>query len=1303
MTRFANRTVFAALAAGLALALLGAGCGESFNPDKCLDRTDLCDQAGATRCNSANNGQEVCATDADGCQAWMADIPCGERRTCNPELGLCLCNNTCDTPNLQECAGSVIRTCNADASGCLAWVNGQDCATDGLACDDSSGLPVCAATCTSNCSALQVGNRRCVANTVQACGEIPGGCLRWQDLANCTASGQSCVSLGGGQAECADQCQDQCDPADYPQCAANGFLETCVVQADGCTDLIGAGCQAGFVCDPDAEPPACVLDCTGQCTLDETRCAGDFRAVETCQAQTDACNAFVQTEACQVGSICEVVGGTAQCVACTPDCDGKECGPDGCGGECAPGCDPETETCTPEGLCENTCVPDCAGKDCGPDGCGGECGTCEDGEACNATQHCQAVVCVDPILDGSFEGGSPSADWAEFSTQYGSPLCAVGLCGNTNYAADGDWWVWFGGAQGLEEGSMTQDVVIPAATFATLSFGLGIGGSATGANPDDFVEVTLDGVQVFRALRSEQESYPLWTLVTVDVSAYADGQSHTLQFFSRCDNQGTASSSFLVDVVWIDACDFSGCTNDCDPAGFPVCAGDAIQTCEVNVEDGCYDVITTGCPAGETCQDVGGVPTCVAGCSDECLVGDYPACSGDAIDTCELQADGCYDLVSTACPAGETCQDVGGVPTCVAGCSDECLVGDYPACNADAIDTCVLGADGCYDLASTACPAGQTCELVAGVPTCVAGCSDECDPTAANYPICSLDHLAIENCVLGGDGCYDLVSTGCQAGEMCVDAGGGPVCQPTCMDQCNTVGDTRCQGDVVQECQVQVTGCRDWSDVEDCAAGGGTCQTSGGGASCVFTVLGDTCANPFVVTTFPFQVAGNDITTDFTDALDLRSRPGCGSAGNGQDIIFQVDLTAGDILQVVEAGSMDSVIRIIDACDAATANCLAYVDDPEGPANPLTYTATADGTVYVVVEKYSTSSFNPGYDITIEVVQVICTPGTTACNASGNLETCNALGTAVVETVCPIGCGDIGGGVLGCLTPDTCETAQVLDLSSGSASTPVNNTSATNTYADYAGCNSTRTGFDVWHTFTLTDEADVVIATSGPGTVTDTIMALLDGCGGTQLACNDDAVGLYSRITGRLPAGTYYVVSEPYTTTSRGTWTLTVTATYRAPVTQWDFTGDTLVPSLGTGTASHGAGQTSTFVAGPGGAPNRAWNLNTWSTGALNEARFFQFTTDLTGGTACVFRFDSYHSATGPADIEVYYSLDGSTFQALPNSVTSTGAATTWAPFAYDISSVADGQADVSVRIHGYNASGETGTLRVDNATFACF
>ncbi len=951
MIRNSKRAVLGVLVTCLALALVGGGCGDKFDPDKCKDLAGQCDAAGLQRCLATMDGNEVCAPNDDGCLVWTAGLPCGPGQTCVEADGTCRCNNACSQAGGTECAGNVIRTCTANEAGCLAWVAGEDCAATGLVCDEGAGQAVCARTCTDACDASQ---RRCDANMLQGCAREANGCLGWVDLQDCAAEDAACVFVAG-QPLCQENCQDQCATADYPQCSEDHTARlTCVNQMDGCTDIVTTQCGDGNICDDTLDPPACVLDCSAACTLDATRCTDDLRAVETCQAVQDACPAFAQTDACEVGEICELAADVASCVACVADCDGKECGDDGCGGECAPGCDPVTEVCNAEGQCVNACVPDCANKDCGPDGCGDVCGECEDGEACNPQQLCQAVTCVDPVLDGSFEAGSPSAVWVEASTQFGSPMCSAATCGQ-DLAADGDWYVWFGGTDDIEEGSMTQDLVIPASDFANLSFGFGIGGSAEGANPNDFMEVTIDGTQVFLALRSEQADYPLYTLVTVDVTAFADGQNHTLQFRSYTENVATKSSSFLLDLVWIDACTWGGCVDECAAAGFPAC----------NVNGN--------------------------------------------LDTCVAQADGCTDLFSTPCGAGESCQGEAGAAACVAGCVNDCDPAGYPMCAAvgEAIETCVMQGDGCYDVVSTDCNAGETCELPGGVPTCVVGCADEC--VAANFPACSADNLAVETCVVQADGCYDLVSTACGLNEMCVDAGGNPVCQPTCMDQCNTVGDTRCDGDMVQECQVQVSGCRDWSDLLDCTLTGETCQVSGGVAACVGGLQGDTCAAPIVVSSLPFNITGADITADYNNDLTLDDLT-CETA-NGPDVVFEVSLTAGQVLVVTETGGMDNVRHILDTCDA-TAACLASADDPD--ANPLTYTATADGTYYVVVETYSANPFTRDYNISIDVVTPICTPGETQCSLDGRaIETCNASGTAWTPTsTCQFGCDALADPVV---------------------------------------------------------------------------------------------------------------------------------------------------------------------------------------------------------------------------------------------------------------------------------------------------
>jgi hypothetical protein len=71
--------------------------------------------------------------------------------------------------------------------------------------------------------------------------------------------------------------------------------------------------------------------------------------------------------------------------------------------------------------------------------------------------------------------------------------------------------------------------VIPAGT-ATLSFWLKIpAASGTGR---DLVDVYIDDYGVFRATDANASTYSSYAKVTLDVSQYADGGSHTLEFNS---------------------------------------------------------------------------------------------------------------------------------------------------------------------------------------------------------------------------------------------------------------------------------------------------------------------------------------------------------------------------------------------------------------------------------------------------------------------------------------------------------------------------------------------------------------------------------------------------------------------------------------------------------------------------------------------------------------------------------------------------------------------------------------------------
>jgi len=653
MKAFSKRAVLGVLSACLALGLAAAGCGDKFSTDKCKDlpEASVCAGAGLQRCGATD--PEVCAPNADGCLVWSAGVPCAADQTCSQADGQCRCSNTCSAVGGTECNGTVIRTCQASAAGCLAWVNGEDCAAGGQVCDEGSGAAQCAATCTDACS--PAGTRRCATGVIQGCGQEASGCLGWIDLQDCAAEDASCVVVDG-EPTCAENCQDECVAAEYPQCdVANNARLTCSTQIDGCTDLVTTPCGAGNVCDPALDPPACVLDCTGQCTLGETACGADGFSLDVCSAVADACNAVVNTP-CEANQICDATAVPPVCIACTPDCAGKVCGPDGCGGECGPGC-VLPQVCNADGTACEGCVPDCAGKVCGDDGCGGSCGSCGADETCAEDQaSCDCTGGPDAIVDGSFETGGT---WTEYSSAYGTPLCTYPGCGQSNVAVEGVYWIWMGGGD-ADDAYVEQAVTIPAANIATLWFYLYAGGATAG----DFFEVTLDGTQVVQYAVEDPIYGETWHLMEVDVSAYADGAAHTL----RLHGTVSAGGSVMLDVVQLITCAGGGCTNDCNPALFPACnANGNLDTC-VMQGDGCTDLFSTPCEAGLSCQGAAGSAECLAGCADDCVAANFPACSADllAIETCaDTDADGCTELTTTACNAGEACDASSGTPTCV--------------------------------------------------------------------------------------------------------------------------------------------------------------------------------------------------------------------------------------------------------------------------------------------------------------------------------------------------------------------------------------------------------------------------------------------------------------------------------------------------------------------------------------------------------------------------------------------------------------------------------------------------------------
>jgi len=210
-----------------------------------------------------------------------------------------------------------------------------------------------------------------------------------------------------------------------------------------------------------------------------------------------------------------------------------------------------------------------------PSDCGN--GVLDTGEQCDdgntfigdgCSNYCQIEdgwQCTDPtppgnVPDGSFEAGTPNPSWNEESTNFGTPICDEAACGTGTGAgpADGSFWAWFGGIEAYEEASLSQAVMIPS-TSDELRFELE---ASLCDSASDYLEVLVDGIQEFLIDGANPLCGGLgYTTQSVDISAYADGAAHTIEFHSESFAVNLDVSNFFVDAVSLPG-KASICTKD---------------------------------------------------------------------------------------------------------------------------------------------------------------------------------------------------------------------------------------------------------------------------------------------------------------------------------------------------------------------------------------------------------------------------------------------------------------------------------------------------------------------------------------------------------------------------------------------------------------------------------------------------------------------------------------------------------------------------------------------------------------------
>lgn len=170
-----------------------------------------------------------------------------------------------------------------------------------------------------------------------------------------------------------------------------------------------------------------------------------------------------------------------------------------------------------------------------------------------------AQLVSDPSLeatDFSDLGNVTNPFWASTSAVFGTVLCSGGSCpddGGTAEPRTGSVWAWFGGLAEETASTLSQTVTIPSGSARHLNFFLRQ--SFVTAPFDAELRVKVNG-NTLRTFVEPATAEGAYVQRTVDLSAFANGAAHTIEF-EYVNPPGSGKSSFILDDITLD-CSASG-------------------------------------------------------------------------------------------------------------------------------------------------------------------------------------------------------------------------------------------------------------------------------------------------------------------------------------------------------------------------------------------------------------------------------------------------------------------------------------------------------------------------------------------------------------------------------------------------------------------------------------------------------------------------------------------------------------------------------------------------------------------------
>ena len=779
----ARAQVFIALSL-LSLALTGCGSGEGRKRAVECQTVDDCDASTLDVCDtvSCDDNQCVLGTRPDGHRCDDSDPLTGE--------DACLSG---------ICAG-VTRTCDDDLGPCLKAVHDRvtdECtvepADDDTPCDDADActqLDTCqAGACVGAKAVTCAASDDCHVDG--ECDPETGECsvAKAEDGAPCD-DGQACTaadvcrdgSCGGEAVTCDDGLSCSIDSCDKKSgaCAADMSACTCVKDAD-CDD--GNACNGQETC---GAAKLCQAGAAVVCATSSDACLNNV-----CVAETGAC----EPEPVSDGAVCDDADACTTSDTCQAGvCKGAEpvvCAPLS---QChlAGTCDKIT------GACSNPEKPKNS--------------SCNDGNACTATDTCQAGGCVGSALV-SCSAADQCHDVGVCDTGTGicsKPTKLNGVkCNDANPCTSGD---------ACQDGACTPTAQVTC-TASDSCHTVGSCDVKSGAcsNP-----AKADGTSCSDGL----------TCTTPDtcLAGKCSGTKVT------CDDKVACS---------IDSCSekLGGCTSD-------------KSQCACTTSADCND--GNPCNGVETCnlltlQCQKGTDVSCAGLDDACNVGSCDIATGACVPTLKANGTACDDgnLCTQAsscqagvcqgtnpltCAASDQCHDAGACNSATGKCTNP-LKKNGVACNdgnaCTLSDTCQSGA--CTGSSPVVCSASDQCHSAGTCDTSSGACSN---PAKTNGSACSDGDKCTQTDTCQGGVCSGASPVTCSASDQCHVAGTCDATSGTCSNPTKKDGSGCSDGNACTQSDTCQAGTCTGASPVTCTASD-QCHTAG---SCDST--SGTCSNP---------------------------------------------------------------------------------------------------------------------------------------------------------------------------------------------------------------------------------------------------------------------------------------------------------------------------------------------------------------------------------------------------------------------------------------------------------------------------